>query len=170
RADTMPVTVVSQRLDVETLCRDVLAEHRADSVTCSFEARLMWADPHLVRRIVGNLVGNALRYGGPDVRLRVFSSGPDTVIQVSDDGPAIPADERDRIFDGDLRSGQRVTSPAAVGLSLTVGRHLARLMEGDVEYFRQGGRNLFELRLPSEQITEPPMRRESTTSLEPSPI
>jgi PAS domain S-box-containing protein len=166
RADTIPVTVVSQSIDAETICREVLVEHPADSVTSSYEARAMWADPLLVRRIVANLVGNAIRYGGPDVRLRVFSSGPDTVVQVSDDGPAIPDSERDRIFDGDLRKGQRVTSPAAVGLSLTVGRHLARLMEGDVEYFRQGGRNLFELRLPSEQISEPPMRRESKTPIE----
>jgi PAS domain S-box-containing protein len=168
RADSMPVPVVSQSVDAETICRGVLMGFEADSVATSYEARPMWADPLLMRRIVANLVGNAIRYGGPDVRLRTFSSGPDTVIQVSDDGPAIPDGERERIFDGDFRNGQRVTSPAAVGLSLTVGRHLARLMEGDVEYFRQGGRNLFELRLPSEQISEPPLRRELETPLEPA--
>lgn len=166
RADSMPVTVVSQTVDAAVICREVLAEHQADSVAASYEANAMWADPILVGHIVGNLVGIAIRYGGPDVRLRTISSGPDTVVQVSDDGPEIPDRERERIFDGDLRTGQRVTSPAAVGLSLTVGRHLARLMEGDVEYQRQGGRNLYELRLPSEQITELPPRREHEPAME----
>jgi PAS domain S-box-containing protein len=160
RADSMPVTVVSQTVDAAVICSEVLAEHHADSVTASYEARAMWADPTLVGHIVGNLVGIAIRYGGSDVRLRTISSGPDTVVEVSDDGPEIPDRERERIFDGDLRTGQRVTNPAAVGLSLTVGRHLARLMEGDVEYRRQGGRNLYELRLPSEQITETQPRRQ----------
>jgi signal transduction histidine kinase len=91
-------------------------------------------------------------------------------VQVSDDGPELPDSERERIFDGDLRTGQRVTSPAAVGLSLTVGRHLARLMEGDLEYRRRGGRNVYELRLPSEQITESPQRRELETAMETSSL
>jgi PAS domain S-box-containing protein len=168
RADSRPVTVVSQTIDAAVICREVLAEHRVDPVAASYEARTMWADPLLVGHIVGSLVGNAIRYGGPDVRLRTIPSGPDTVVQVSDDGPEIPDSERERMFDGDLRTGQRVTSPAAVGLSLTVGRRLARLMEGDLEYRRQGGRNVYELRLPSEQITEVPQRRALETAMETS--
>lgn len=154
RAEAMPVSVVAQHVDAIALCRGLLEEiPGAELVIASYEATGMWADPSLAGRVVTNLLGNAIRYGGPDVRLRTFSSGPDTVIEVSDNGPEIPEAERERIFSGDLRTGQRVTSPAAVGLSLTVGRHLARLMDGDVEYLRRGGRNVFELRLPSEQIS-----------------
>lgn len=154
RAEAMPLSVVAQPVDAIAICRKLLEEiPGAEVVVASYEATNMWADPDLVSRVVGNLVGNAIRYGGPDVRLRTFSSGPDTVIEVSDNGPEIPDSVRTRIFSGDLRTGQRVTSPASVGLSLTVGRHLARMMEGDVEYLRKGGRNVFELRLPSEQIT-----------------
>jgi K+-sensing histidine kinase KdpD len=77
---------------------------------------------------------------------------------VFDDGPEIPVSERERIFTGDLRSGQPVTQPAAVGLGLTVGRHLARLMDGDIEYRRIDGQNVFGLRLPTEQISSLPRR------------
>jgi len=154
RADAMPLSVVAQHVDAAALCRGLIEEiPGAETMLISYEATEMWADPHLAGRIVNNLVGNAIRYGGPDIRLRTFSSGPDTVIEVSDDGPEIPGAERERIFSGDLRTGRRVTSPAAVGLSLTVGRHLARMMEGDLEYLRLRGRNIFELRLPSEAIT-----------------
>jgi K+-sensing histidine kinase KdpD len=92
------------------------------------------------------------------VEVRTVTSGPDTVIQVVDDGPEVPTSERERIFSGDLRNGAPVTRPAAVGLSLTVGRHLARQMDGDIEYRRMDGQNVFELRLPSEQISFIPRR------------
>lgn len=163
RAETTPVSVVAHRLDAPSLCREVVAGVTdAEHVSLDFGATEMWADPALTRRIVHNLVSNAVRYGGPDVGVRTVSSGPDTVIEVSDDGPEIPVSERERVFSGDLRNGPPATRPAAVGLSLTVGRHLARQMEGDVEYRRTGdGRNVFELRLPSERINEIPRPRDT---------
>jgi PAS domain S-box-containing protein len=159
QAETAPVSVVSAQLDAAALCREVLARiPGGGKVSANFTATAVWADPTLTRQIVGNLVGNALRYGGDSVAVRTITSGPDTVIQVVDDGPEIPPSERDRIFSGDLRSGSPVTRPAAVGLSLTVGRHLARQMDGDIEYRRIDGHNVFELRLPSEQISFIPRR------------
>ena len=159
RAETSPVSVVSARVDAADLCRDVVARvSDGQTISMDFAAIDMWADPTLTRQIVGNLVSNALRYGGDCVAVRTITSGPDTVIQVVDDGPEVPVSERDRIFNGDLRSGSPVTSPAAVGLSLTVGRHLARQMDGDIDYLRMDGQNVFELRLPSEQISFIPRR------------
>ncbi len=153
RADTVPVSVVGGFVDVRELCERTLAGiSGADKVSVHIGANELWADPGLTRRILSSLIGNAVRYGGTKVELKSTSSGPDTVIQVIDDGPEIPLAERDRLFAGDLRSGQPVTSPAAVGLSLTVDRYLARQMEGDIEYRRTpDGHNVFELRLPSER-------------------
>jgi signal transduction histidine kinase len=130
----------------------------AHEVPVEIGAREVWADPALTRHILAGLVGNAVRYGGETVSVRTVSSGPDTVFQVSDDGPEIPVSERERVFAGDLRAGGPVTQPAAVGLGLTVGRHLARLMDGDIEYRRVEGHNVFELRLPTEQISSLPRR------------
>lgn len=156
RMSRIPVAVVAQHLDAGRLCRDVLSDLSPSAgITIDAHTAEMWADPALTRQIVSGLLTNAVRYGGPEVSLRIATSGPDTVIQVIDNGPEIPPEDRERIFAGDLRSGQPATSPAAVGLSLTVGRHLARQMEGDLEYRRTPeGENVFELRLPTEQITE----------------
>lgn len=163
RAETTPVSVVSHFVDVEVLCRDVLARiPGTGQVSLEFSAPYLWGDPALTRQIVNNLVLNAVHYGGPNVSLRTLQSGPDTVIQVFDDGPEIPPAERERIFNGGLGDGEPVTRPAAVGLRLTVGRQLARMMEGDLVYRRTAnGENLFELRLPSEEITKMPRRRAS---------
>lgn len=168
RAETTPVAVMAHELDADILCRDVVARTPgANTVELSFRAKRLWADPTLTRRIVATLVGNAIKYGGADVRLETLASGPDTVIRVTDNGPELPALERDRVFSGDLRHGRPVTRPAAVGLSLTMGRHLARQMDGDIEYRRTSdGRNIFELRLPSEPFNEaprPPTRAATTT-------
>ncbi len=160
REDTTPVSVVAERLDSEALCREVLAGFpESGDFHIDLQPLDLWADPVLTRQILRSLLGNAVRYGGPAVGIETMASGPDTVIRISDNGPEIPAVERDRIFSGDLRSGQLVTRPAAVGLSLTVGRHLARKMDGDVEYRRVEGHNLFEVRLPSEQLIPRPRKR-----------
>lgn len=160
-AGVNPMSVAGHALDVTELCREVIAGlPDGDDVQTDFRARGIWADPALTRQILNGLVGNALRYGGRNVTVRTVTSGPDTVVQVIDDGPAIPDQERLRLFNGDMSSGQPVTRPAVVGLSLTVGRRLARRMDGDIVYRRTPeGQNVFELRLPSEQIREIPRRR-----------
>ena len=152
RVDT-PVTVLARSLDAALICEEALALlPEPDAITLTIGATNLWADPGITKRIVSSLLGNAVRYGGSAVELKISSSGPDTLISVIDDGPAIPTRYRERIFHGDLRSGQPVTSPAVVGLSLTVARHLARQMDGEISYRRTGDRhNVFELRLPSEQ-------------------
>ncbi|HEY6634025.1 MAG TPA: ATP-binding protein, partial [Acidimicrobiia bacterium] len=94
-----------------------------------------------------------VRFGGPNVSVTATRSGPDIAIAVRDDGPAVPDSEIERMFSSDLRHGRPVTRPATVGLSLSVGRHLARRMEGDIVYRRTAdGENLYELRLPSERV------------------
>jgi PAS domain S-box-containing protein len=152
---------ISHHIDAGALCREVIASlPGGESIELDIEATGVWGDWNLTRQILTNLIGNAVRYGGPSVSVHTFHSGPDTVVQVTDDGPELPAAERDRVFSGDLRNGPPMTRPASVGLSLSVSRHLARLMEGDVVYRRTGdGENIFELRLPSEEITAIPRRR-----------
>lgn len=155
RAESTPVSMVPKHIDAAELCREVLTAFPA-SIDSELTSLDIWADPALARQILRSLIGIAVRYGGPSVAVRTLSSGPDTLIEISDNGPEIPDGERERIFAGDLRSGQLVTRPATVGLSLTVGRHLARQMDGDIEYRRLDGRNLFEIRLPTEPLTEAP--------------
>jgi PAS domain S-box-containing protein len=154
QSNTVPVPFVGRSVDAELLCREALAQvPGAEDIPVEVGASTLWADPGITIRIVDSLVANAIRYGGSVVSLETTSSGPDTVISVIDDGPAIPIPERERIFNGDLYSGQPVTKPAAVGLNLTVARRLARQMDGDIEYRRRSdGHNVFELRLPSEPV------------------
>jgi PAS domain S-box-containing protein len=151
-ARTRPVAALP--IDADTVCRDVVASLAGNhQVRFEIDAIAIWADPTLTRQILAGLVNNAVRFGGANVTVRTIASGPDTVIQIIDDGPEIPESERERVFVSDLRQGRPATKPATVGLGLTVGRRLARQMDGDLTYRRTaGGENVFELRLPSEQF------------------
>lgn len=152
RAGTVPF--VARSVDAALMCREVMAEMLgAGDITIDVGGEKIWADPSLTIRILRNLVANAVRYGGRNVRLEVTGSGPDTVISVIDEGPGIAVEERERMFDADLQGEAHPTRPAAVGLSLTVSRRLARQMDGEITYRRTGdGRNVFELRLPAEPV------------------
>lgn len=105
-------------------------------------------DPVRFRQIVRNLYTNALRYGGPTVRVHVEPDGDRAVLRVVDDGPGIPPDRRDRIFEPFERS-RDAGAPGSVGLGLTVSRRLARLQGGDLTYRYAAGESIFELVVPA---------------------
>ena len=107
-----------------------------------------FADASRVRQIVRNLATNAVRYGGPDARVSVETDGDWAVVEVSDDGPQLSAEQREAIFAPYSRAEVAPSLPGSIGLGLTVSRTLARLQGGDVTFVRLEGRNAFRLTLP----------------------
>ncbi len=120
-------------------------------------------DPGRVRQIIRNLITNALRYGGDRIEVR-FGVGDGMVrVEVADNGPGPPPEDRDRIFEPYYRAHQDAdTQPAALGIGLSVARHLARLMDGELSYLRDGEWSVFRLALPGAPVvTREEARRES---------
>jgi hypothetical protein len=91
-------------------------------------------DRRRVEQILGNLIGNALKFTSPGgaVELAGWFDGPVALVAVRDDGPGIEHDDRGRIFERFYRGdGQdRVTG---TGLGLPIARDLARAMGGDLD-------------------------------------
>lgn len=110
---------------------------------------MVQADPMRLRQILRNLIVNADRYGGPAISVGVEPANDSLVVRVKDNGPGIPEDEWDAVFDPYRRSHHRPGQPASVGLGLTVSRMLARRMEGDLTYHHDGDHSVFELTLPA---------------------
>ncbi len=109
------------------------------------------ADPVRLRQIVRNLVANALRYGGPSIRIEIAAMHDDVFVRVFDDGPGVDDDEVEQIFQP-YQTGSTSTAEST-GLGLSVSRRLARAMGGDLTYRRRDGETVFELRL---QKAQPP--------------
>ncbi|NQV05723.1 HAMP domain-containing histidine kinase [bacterium] len=105
-------------------------------------------DPARIRQILRNLVTNAQRYGGPNVRVDCANRGDIAAVSVVDDGLGVPAEDQDRIFEPYQQVDAGVNSPGTVGLGLAVARHLAQMMGGDLVYRRDDDHSVFELTLP----------------------
>jgi signal transduction histidine kinase len=131
------------------------SEHRLD-VRLPHDPVVRWADPDAVARIVGNLVTNAIKYTPPDTTVTVsLAVAADAVeITVADDGPGIPADKRDAIFEKFQRGAQ--TGHGGLGLGLYICRALAKAHGGSVSYApAERGGSIFTARL-STPVPESP--------------
>jgi len=105
------------------------------------------ADPIRFRQIVRNLVTNAIRYGGDEIQISMSRKGDRVAVCVADDGPGVPEEDRERIFEAYHRAHSSAGQPGSVGLGLTVSRTLAELMGGSLSYSKNG-LSTFVLDLP----------------------
>ncbi len=117
------------RVDVPAMALTLIAEYlplaEAKHIDLGLDeiARIeLRAPPDSLRLILKNALENALKYtpDGGVVTLRLLSEGDTAVIEVVDNGPGIPAPERERVFDAFYRI------PGAVGLGNGLGLAIAR--------------------------------------------
>jgi two-component system osmolarity sensor histidine kinase EnvZ len=88
--------------------------------------------PNAFKRLVGNLVGNALRHG-ERVELRGHHADDWLTVTVDDDGPGVPEEERDNVFRPFYRLDQaRNQDEGGTGLGLAIARDIARGHGGDI--------------------------------------
>ncbi len=92
-------------------------------------------DPERVHQVVANLLENAVRFtpsgGQVDVRARRTADG--VVIEVIDEGPGIPDDERARVFERFYRAdAARAAHDGGAGLGLAIARWIVDLHGGDI--------------------------------------
>jgi signal transduction histidine kinase len=102
-----------------------------------------------LNQIWANLVDNALDAVGAGGRVAVTArrDGHRVVVEVTDDGPGIPADIRERIFDPFFSTkdvGQ------GVGLGLDIVRRTLERHDGEIDVESRPGRTVFRVRLPAE--------------------
>jgi two-component system sensor histidine kinase TctE len=93
---------------------------------------LIHADQIMLRELINNLLDNALRYGGTRITLQVDEDRAQgkAVLAVEDDGPGIPAAERERVFERFHRVPG--SSGEGSGLGLAIVREIARSHNADI--------------------------------------
>jgi two-component system OmpR family sensor kinase len=107
----------------------------------------------LLRRLIRNLLENAVRYGvvnGPeDVSVVCIKEETHLLIQVCDRGPGVPPAYRDKIFEPFFRLPGASEKAGSVGLGLALVKSIALRHGGQVScQLREGGGSCFEVRLP----------------------
>jgi two-component system OmpR family sensor kinase len=110
---------------------------------------LLTADPLRLRQALGNMVDNALRYGGGTVRLSARSSNGHVELHVSDEGPGFPPDFLDAAFERFSRADSG-RGRGGTGLGLAIVEAIAKAHQGDARAANRpdGGADVW-LTLPS---------------------
>lgn len=135
-------TVAARRRDVQ------LQVNAPDSGTVA-------GDPILTRRILDNLIDNALRHSpvGGTITVEARPSGNEWIFEVADQGPGIPRSERQRIFDRFARvdsARARTEGDGGAGLGLALCVAIAAVQKGEVRLLEESGRGaVFQLRMPA---------------------
>lgn len=118
-------TLQGAPVDLDALLRDCCATlpPSPQQVACELADGLgtIEVDARLLARAVGNLLRNAQKYAQGWIVLSARRTPDGVAIAVDDDGPGIPAEERDRIFDPFYRldrSRDRATGGFGLGLSI----------------------------------------------------
>ncbi len=150
RLETQGARVATRAWDARDALREVvddvqpLSRERNISVTASLpeEPCPVLAEPEALRRIVGNLLDNAVKYSteGGTVKLRAAPQQGDLVIEVQDDGPGIPSEKHQRIFERFYRVDEgRSRELGGTGLGLAIVKHLVQALGGRIELESEPG-------------------------------
>jgi signal transduction histidine kinase len=105
-------------------------------------------DAQRVEQILMNLLANAIRHSPPSgtVTIDVRPEGASVIIQVTNEGPGIPPDDLERIFDIYVTNAGEESRGSGLGLPLS--RRLARLLGGELRAIAAAEGGKFELQLP----------------------
>jgi len=131
----------SERVDMDALLSKLVEtttkgpETSAISVVLVRSARgaVVPGDPAALTELFANLVTNAIRYtpAGGEVRLAVETGPAEVTIVVSDNGPGIPEEEQERVFEPFYRGIAQRAVPGD-GLGLPIARRIARAHGGEL--------------------------------------
>lgn len=113
-------------------------------------------DQNALARILDNLLSNALKYSFTRVFISLRRQRKTVLLSVENDGPIIPLDKRDGIFEPFVRyESGRDNIVEGTGLGLPTSRAFAQLLGGKLEMDRDASTNRFILTLPLAAENEP---------------
>ena len=148
-----------ERVEIDEMLREVVGDHQMEADRRNIEISIqesgtVWgmANVDAFPHIVGNLLGNAVKYtpNGGWVRIQVRNEGNGALIEVLDSGPGIDPAYRDKIFERFFRVDRgRARADGGTGLGLSIVKHLCRASGADVGVNSvPGNGSLFWVRFP----------------------
>ncbi len=133
---------------------DILNELKDYYLNCSKQinfttkiSKINIIDYHLLS-VMKNLIDNAVKYSeGNTIDVEISRENEESIVRVSDEGPIIPKNERERIFERFYTvSKSRNKDKSGSGLGLSIVKHIANLYKGEVKLYTNSKRgNTFEV-------------------------
>ncbi len=147
-----PLNPVAQETDLQEVCEEVLLKNEVpENIRASFSidenARVLLADSTMLKRVISNLVSNAIQAmpNGGALALLAHLESSGVAISVQDTGEGVPEDIRPKLF-----TPLFTTKSKGQGFGLAVVKRLTEAMGGTVTFESEIGRGTkFIIRLPS---------------------
>lgn len=136
---------------VEQVVAHLQTLHLKDHQVCiSGENILLLADDHFVQRALENLLVNASRYAKSRISINITQDQDHVLLSIEDDGPGIPKDVQEKIFDAFYRPDEaRTRASGGAGLGLAIVRRIQQWHQGDCQVHDSAlGGAAFVLRYP----------------------
>jgi heavy metal sensor kinase len=158
-ADEGRLTLAPEPTDLLELARHSaaslghIAQRRDIEVAVTGDEAVAMADPDRARQVIRNLLANAVDFSPDGGRVLVIGStvNGEVRLDVTDEGPGVPEELRDRIFDRFFRAdASRTRRTGGSGLGLAIAREVARAHDGSIAVEPNQPRgSRFSLRLPA---------------------
>ncbi len=157
----MNLQPVQLREEAQHVIDDLRARALEKSVrleNCVAEGLTAWADADRLQQVLFNLVENAVKYGRNDgcvrVGARLVPEQKRLEVWVSDDGPGIPSDSQERVFERFYRVDRaRSRESGGTGLGLSIVKHIVHAHGGEVWLKSELGEGTtFYFTLPTEPV------------------
>lgn len=146
-----PVQEPELPTDIATLVECVVADYEDASQPVRWLGglpRTVMVRPHALRRALGNLIDNAIKFGGEAEVILVHEDGQ-TVVRVMDRGPGIPVEEQDKVMQPFYRlEGSRNMATGGSGLGLAIVQRLLVHCRAELALAaRKGGGLIADIRI-----------------------
>jgi heavy metal sensor kinase len=158
RGDAGTVHLSREILDLGDLARDVaaslgiLAEERQQRLEVAADANVLVSVDRLVLRdAITNVVDNAIKYSpsGSTIAMLIEADAAEATLSVTDEGPGIPAEHRERIFDRFYRIDEaRSRGSGGAGLGLAIAKWAVEANGGRMSLASSGSGSVFRITLP----------------------
>ena len=116
------------------------------------------ADKMRLRQVLRNLLSNALRHGGENIRVEASAADGMVTFAVIDDGPGVAEDVKARLFEKFVHKGTAPLLVGSVGLGLAVAHSVIAGMGGELSYERIDDETHFITKLPAPAELRRPQR------------
>ncbi len=156
---TSPRIERRRSVQMEVIIRSVLADHKLGmrskrlQLITEIEPNSVLGDREKLRTVTDNLVSNAVKFSPLSGQLwvRLRREGDMVILEVQDEGPGIPPEDRDRVFEAFFQGRVKARGHVkGTGLGLSIAREYVRSHRGDIRVFARDQGAMLQVSLPAD--------------------
>jgi len=151
RFDSTGLEIEMRSTRLQDVVENAVAPFERAGVEVSREssAAVVQTDPARLRHVLVNLISNSVRHGGPEIAVGVTVGEDKVDLEVVDNGPGVPEDRIEGLYDRFAHEGSEPLLTGSVGLGLAVASRITQLLGGSIRYERHDGKTHFVVTLPA---------------------